>query len=101
MTGIVDFAFTPFSAGLVGGLITGMCALETRWYRFGSFIWFTCWVILYTVVFAFHSDHPMDVIPTALGISGLWGIVPYAITFAPIYFLVERLRPLFVRTKKR
>ncbi len=99
--GLASLAFTPFSAGLVGGVITGMSAPNTRWNRFGPLIWFACWVLLYTIVFAVLSEHPLDVIPTALGISGVWGILPFALTFSLGRFVTERLRAYFVNRAKR
>lgn len=95
-TGLAALAFTPFSAGLVGGVITGMFAPNTRWNKFGPFIWFACWILLYTTIFAFLSEHPLDAIPTALGISGLWGIIPFALTFSIGRFVTEKLRAYFV-----
>ena len=88
--------FTPFSAGLVGGSITGMFAPDTRWNKYGMAIWFVCWIILYTTVLAWHSEHPMNVIPLALGISGLWGSIPFAVTFFLGRFVTEKLRAYLV-----
>lgn len=101
MTGIADLALTPFSAGLVGGVVSGLFSRSTCWSRYGPFIWFAGWILLYTTLFAFHSEHPLDAIPTALGISGLWGIIPYAITCAPAFFLSQRLRAYIVSRRKR
>ena len=95
-TGLAAFAFTPFSAGLVGGIIIGLSAPNTRWNRYGPIIWFACWVLLYTSIFAFFSERPMDVIPLALGISGLWGIIPFALTFSIGRFVTEKLRAYIV-----
>jgi hypothetical protein len=97
---LAAFAFTPFSAGLVGGVITGMFAPDTRWNKFGPLIWFACWVLLYTTVFAFLSERPLDSIPTALGVSGLWGIIPFALTFSIGRFFTERLRAYIVSRGK-
>ncbi len=95
-TGLAALAFTPFSAGLVGGVITGMFVPNNRWNKYGSIIWFACWVLLYTAVFAFHSERPMDAISLALGISGLWGIIPFALTFSLGRFVTEKLRAYIV-----
>jgi FtsH-binding integral membrane protein len=95
-SGLAAFAFTPFSAGLVGGVITGLSAPNTRWNKYGPIIWFACWVLLYTSVFAFFSERPMDAIPLALGISGLWGIIPFALTFSIGRFVTEKLRAYIV-----
>ena len=99
-TGFAALAFTPFSAGHVGGVITGMFAPNTRWNKFGPFIWFVCWVLLHTAVFAFLSEHPQEAIPTALGISGLWGIIPFALTFSIGRFLTEKVRAYIVNHGK-
>ncbi|MEQ1559254.1 MAG: hypothetical protein ABL933_10025 [Methyloglobulus sp.] len=99
-TGLAAFAFTPFSAGLVGGVITGMFSPNTGWNKFGLFIWFSCWVFLYTTVAAFLSDHPLNAIPTALGISGLLGIIPFVLTFSVGRFLTKRLRAFIVTRVK-
>ena len=99
-TGLAAFAFSPFSAGLVGGVITGMFAPNTRWNKSGFFIWFAFWVFLYTTVVAFLSDHPLNAIPAALGISGLWGIIPFVLTFSVGRFLTERLRTFIVTRVK-
>lgn len=95
-SGLVGLAFTPFSAGLFGGVITGLFASSSHWNKFGPFIWFTCWVLLYTSIFAFHAERPLDAIPTALGISGLWGIISFALTFSIGRFITERLRAYIV-----
>lgn len=78
-----------------------MFAPNTRWNKFGPFIWFACWVLLYTTVFAFLSERPLDAIPTALGISGLWCIIPFALTFSLGRFFTERLRAYIVSHGKR
>lgn len=95
-TELASLAFTPFTAGLIGGAITGMFASNTHWNKFGPLIWFTCWVLLYTIVFAFRSERPLDTIPTALGISALWGIAPFALTFSFGRFFTARLRTYIV-----
>jgi hypothetical protein len=95
-TGFAVFSFTPFSAGLVGGIITGMFAPNTRWYKFGPVVWFACWVFLYTVVLAFLAERPLEVIPTALIISGGWGLIPFASTFFLGRFFTKKLRVYFV-----
>lgn len=94
--GLAALAFTPFSAGLVGGVITGLCPPNTRWNRFGPFIWFACWVLVYTTVFAVLSERPLDAIPAALGISGIWSIIPFALTFFLGRFFTEKLRAYIV-----
>jgi hypothetical protein len=90
--GIVALAFTPFSAGFVGGVVTGVFDPNSRWYKFGPVVWFACWVLLYTAVFATLSDHPLDAIPNALGISVFWGVIPFAITFSIGRFVTAKLR---------
>jgi len=100
VTWLAALAFTPFSAGFVGGVITGLSAPNTRWNKYGPFIWFACWVLLYTAVFALLSDHPLDAIPTALGISGLWGIIPFALPFSIGRFITEKLRAYIVNHGK-
>ena len=99
-TGLAALAFTPFTAGLIGGVITGIFASNTRWNKFSPYIWFACWVLLYTIVFAFLSEHPLDTIPTALGISALWGITPFALTFSLGRFFTARLRAYIVSHRK-
>lgn len=100
MTRLADFAFSPFAAGLVGGVITGMFAPNTRWNKLGPFISFACWVLLSTALIAFLSEHALDAIPMGLAISGLWGIIPFALTFSIGLFVTERLRAYIVSLGK-
>jgi hypothetical protein len=95
-TGVAALAFTPFSVGLLGGLITGAVAPGNRWHRYGSLGWFVGWVLLYATVFAIFSEHSIDAIPTALGVSVFWGVVPFAIAFTLGRFVTAKLRAYIV-----
>ena len=100
-TTIAAVAFTPFSAGFVGGSITGMLALKSRWHRLGPIVWFICWILLYTTGSAIRSDHPMLNILPALEMACLWGVLPFVVTFYPSRSSVEKLRALIADTDKR
>jgi hypothetical protein len=96
MAGIADYLLSPFTAGLIGGVLTGMTAPSTRWNKFGPLIWFACWVVIFTAVYAFHSENPSGAIQLALGVAVFWSVIPFALTFFIGRFSATKLRGLFV-----
>jgi hypothetical protein len=94
-----DYAFTPFSAGIVGGIIAGLSSPNTVWSRFGVAIWFAVWTLVYTTVLAIHSDQPFSAIGLGLAISIFWGLLPFVLTFTPSCFVITRLRRLVERLR--
>jgi hypothetical protein len=98
---IAGFALTPFFVGLLGGAVTGMFERASRGYKFGVAVWFAVWILLFTVIVAASSAHPLEAVPNALAVSAFSGLAPFAIFFAIARFVTARLRAFIVSRRKQ
>jgi len=88
-----DLAFTPFSAGLVGGVLVGAFASPGRSYRLSPHIAFALWLAIsaFTVKGALAS--PGNLL-SALSIAVLWGGIPFSLCFLGARAIAGYLRRL-------